>query len=307
MLLADYTNAVRDILHDPNANFYSVAQINRWINRARRRTAEKGRCVRRMPPSKGTISSITLNAGGAGYVSPPTVAISAPDYPGRGNVQATATATILAGAVTGFTITNAGAGYVAPATATLTGGSGTGAAGTPVITNHITTVPDQEVYQLATIAANFGALTPGLGDFLGIQSVSVSWGAMKPTLAMRDFSWLQMYARSFGMNYVSNPRVWAPYEQGVAGSFYLWPVPQQYMAMELDCYFDVADISTIQTVDLIPSPWNEPVFYYAAYLAYLNAQRVDDARTMLGEHERLMAEARGIVTPDRIPDPYGEP
>lgn len=305
MLLSEYRTSVRDLLHDPNANFYSVAQVDRWINRARKKVAETGRCVRQMPPCTASVASITVNAGGSGYTTA-TVALSAPDASTRGTVQATATANLSGGAVVSYTITNPGAGYVAPATATITG-DGTGATGTPVLTGHVAAVAGQEVYPLATIAATMDALTPGLGSLLGVQSVSVSWGGMVPTLAKRDFSWLQMYGRSSTMMYTANPRVWAPYGQGITGSFYLWPTPCQYAYMEVDCYFSVAALTgAALEVDLIPEPWNEPTFYYAAYLAYLNAQRTDDARTMLGEHSRLMMEARATVTTDTTPDPYGE-
>ena len=306
MLLADYQTGVRDLLHDPNANFYSASAVDRWINRARRQVAQKGRCVRLLPPTRRSITSITLTSGGAGYTTPPTVTLSAPDANSLNNVQATAVANISSGQVTGFTMTNFGAGYVAPPTATLTGGGGTGASGTPVVPAHITTVPGQEVYNLGTIATAIDTLYPGLGTILGVQSISVSWGSVRPTLKKRDFSWLQAYARSASMIYQNYPRIWAPYGQGVTGSFYLWPVPQAYNEMEVDCYFSVLDLSVSQTVDLIPEPWDEPVMYYAAYLAYLNAQRMDDARAMLSEHERLMVQARGVVSTDTTPDPYGE-
>ena len=305
MLLSQYTDEVRDLLHDPNANFYSVPQVTRWINRARRQVAEKGRCVRILPPPSGSVQSITVNSGGSGYTTA-TVEISAPDATSQiGNVQATATATVMAGAVTGFTITNAGGGYVAPATVTITG-DGTGAIGTPVLSNHITTVPNQEIYSLATVAASMGQLTPGLGSLIGVQSISVSWGSVKPTLQRCSFSALQAYCRSVALTYQNFPNIWAQYGQGVTGNIYLFPIPLQYSAMEMDCYFSVLDLSDVQTVDLIPAPFDQAVSYYAAYLAYMNAQRPDDARTALGEHERLLTQARAVVTTDVTPDPYGD-
>lgn len=303
MLLSDYRTAVRDILHDPYANFYSVAAVDRWINRARRQVAEKGQCVRILPPPTAAVSSLAVTSAGSGYTTA-TVEISAPDSNYRGNVQATATANLSGGQVQSITVTAAGAGYVAPATATITG-DGTGATCSVTLGSHVTTVPDQEVYTLTSLAALVPS-QPGLGGIIGVQSVAVSWGALKPVLSWRDWSFFQMYLRSNSMSYQNYPSVWSQYGQGESGSLYVWPVPNQYSAMEVDCYFNVADLSDSQTVDLIPSPWNEPVHYYAAYLAYLNAQRRDDARTMLGEHERLMAQARMVVSPPRTPDPYGE-
>lgn len=303
MQLSEYITSVQDILHDPNANFYSIDQLTRWINRARHQVAQRGRCVRQLPPTSGSLSSVTVNTGGSGYSVAPTVTISAPDAV-RGGVQATAVATVGSGLVTAITVVNAGAGYVATPTVTIDG-VGTGAMATAVVTGHVTTQVGQESYDLATIAAIQAARVPGLGDLLGIQSVSVSWGALKPTLQYTDWSTFQAYLRSNNVGYQNYPQFWSMYGQGVSGSFFLWPIPSMVTAMDVDCYFDVQDLSSSQTNDRIVKPWNEPCFYYAAYLAYLNAQRVDDARTMAGEYVRLANEARATVSPDRTPDPYG--
>lgn len=305
MLLADYRTNTRDLLHDANANFYSVAGVDRWINRARKEVAKNGRCVRQLTNPTAGLASATVASAGSGYTTA-TVTISAPDGTVRNLVQATATANVGGGQITSITITNPGAGYVATPTITITG-NGTGAAAMAALTTHTVAMAGQEVYPIAAIASTLSTLTPGLGDLLGVQSISVFWGgALKPVLARRDFSWLQMYGRSGSMLYQSNPRVWAPYGQGATGSIYLWPVPVQTMGMEVDCYFSVLDLSDTQPVDLIPEPWNEAVAFYAASKAFYNAQRFDDARTMMTEHTRLMTEARSAVTTDTIPDPYGE-
>jgi hypothetical protein len=60
------------------------------------------------PGLSGFVSGITLNSGGSGYTSAPTVTIAPPNT----GTAATATATINgSGVVTGLTITNAGSGY----------------------------------------------------------------------------------------------------------------------------------------------------------------------------------------------------
>jgi hypothetical protein len=80
----------------------------------------------------GTVTAITRTAGGSGYATAPTVAISAPTT--AGGVQATATCTVTAGAVnTTFTITNAGSGYIEQPTVTFSGGGGSGAAAYAIV------------------------------------------------------------------------------------------------------------------------------------------------------------------------------
>lgn len=68
-------------------------------------------------PSDGTISAITIDAPGTGYTTA-TVVIAPPP---AGGVQATATATIVAGEITGITVDNPGSGYLTAPVVTITG------------------------------------------------------------------------------------------------------------------------------------------------------------------------------------------
>lgn len=80
----------------------------------------------------GGVGAIPVATGGAGYTAAPTVTISAPNAPN--GVQATATATVAAGAVTAITVTNPGSGYNAAPAVTLTGGGSTTAATVGTVT-----------------------------------------------------------------------------------------------------------------------------------------------------------------------------
>ena len=73
-----------------------------------------------------SVTSITINSGGAGYTSP-TVTLS-----GGGGTGATATATVTAGAITAIHITNSGSGYTSAPTVTISG-SGSGASATAAL------------------------------------------------------------------------------------------------------------------------------------------------------------------------------
>jgi len=73
------------------------------------------------PYVDGYVDTITVNQGGSGYTSAPTVTIT-----GSGT-GAVATASITNGIVTGISVSAEGSGYDATTTVTLTGGGGTGA------------------------------------------------------------------------------------------------------------------------------------------------------------------------------------
>ena len=68
----------------------------------------------------GTSQGFVVADPGRGYITAPAVTVPAPD---------------LGGQVSGFTITSAGAGYAEAPSVTLTGGGGTGAAATSILTN----------------------------------------------------------------------------------------------------------------------------------------------------------------------------
>lgn len=104
------------------------------------------------------VGSIAVTTAGTGYTVAPTITLSAPQTPG--GIQATATATVNAGAITGYTITNPGTGYTAPPTVTITG-AGTGGVGTAALTQRVASV---------TIT------TPGTG-YTSAPTVSFTGGA----------------------------------------------------------------------------------------------------------------------------------
>ena len=78
-------------------------------------------------------TTITVTAGGSGYVIPPLVFI---DPPPAGGLQATAVAVLTAGAISSFTVINAGAGYASAPNVTIravANDPGTGGVGTAIL------------------------------------------------------------------------------------------------------------------------------------------------------------------------------
>src|SRR5215472_8075091 len=143
--LTDYQTETLELLHDPNNTYFSVTDINNFINRARLRIASRSQCVRFLG-SGGTITSLTISSPGSGYSGNPTVTIS-----GAGQ-QAQATATLGGGGVQTITLTNGGWGYITGATITVTGSlGGSNAVITATVDNSLTTVPGQEVYAFSLV------------------------------------------------------------------------------------------------------------------------------------------------------------
>jgi hypothetical protein len=115
-----------------------------------------------------TVMAVTVNNGGTGYTTAPTVTFSG----GGATTQATGTAVITNGVVTAVNITNPGSGYTSAPTITFTGG-GTGAAATATLTSVTAnlTVTGADISDNTAIAAdNFGG---GIGN-AGTGAVSIS-------------------------------------------------------------------------------------------------------------------------------------
>jgi len=79
------------------------------------------------------LDSISIVNAGSGYISDPTVTISAPQL--AGGIQATATARTNGDVITSITMTNKGSGYIQEPTVTVTG-SGTGILVSPRLVNN---------------------------------------------------------------------------------------------------------------------------------------------------------------------------
>lgn len=207
--LTDYQTEVTELLHDPNNTYFSVTDINNYINRARLRVAALSQSIRVLAP--------------------------------------------------------------------------------------MTTVVGQEVYTFAS-ANSLVRATAGVNSVIGIFSVSVAWGpntsVMKPTLDEMIWSEFQAYYRSYSIGLQNFPTTWSKYGQGdTGGSMYLWPIPSTASLMEWDCWCLPITLASSGDTEALPYAWTTPVSYYAAYLAFFNAQRFEDADRMKNEYKEKLQEA----------------
>ena len=101
-----YVDRIRPLFNPNNenadSNFRNTIQKQVTFSSSKETVAAAATAV---VSSTGTITSITINNGGAGYSTVPVVSV------GIGSTTATATATITNGVVSGITITDGGSGY----------------------------------------------------------------------------------------------------------------------------------------------------------------------------------------------------
>lgn len=157
----------------------------------------------------GSVSSIIVERGGAGYVSPPSVTIL-----GGAGSGATATAQVTGGTISGITLTNGGAGYTSfpavifgPVAAVI--GSAPVAS---VWSNDGTSVGGSEPASAVSLPVSKGLYSVGLGDTsLGMSPVPAS-SLINAPVSLRiwfndGINGFQLLSPDQALNAVPNARV----------------------------------------------------------------------------------------------------
>ena len=109
---SDYVRQVQRLLHDSNAQFWSVSELQDYINEARIRTVRDTGCYRVLQTvflstgvevyPFGGVTGFNVTNQGSGYATPPAVTVAVPGV--TGGVTATAQASISAGKVTSIQV-----------------------------------------------------------------------------------------------------------------------------------------------------------------------------------------------------------
>lgn len=166
------------------------------------------------------------------------------------------------------------------------------------------TVASQEVYPFSavnTVISNSG-LYPGVQGVIGVITIAVNVGAIKPTLRERAWSELQACFRAYNVGLTGWPTDYAQYGQGASGSVYVWPIPSSAYPWDWDCYCQPIDLQSDADVEAIPYPWTDAVPYFAASLAFDNSQRPQDSDRMMQKYQFFMnrgtAGSKQIMFPD---------
>ncbi len=160
----------------------------------------------------------------------------------------------------------------------------------------LNTVSGQNVYQHSGIVA---PTTPiGIDKLLNPRTISFpnATNAGQLQLEKRPWDWFNFYFLSLSPPPPGQPRAWAPFDPGKLGSFYLAPTPTSIIALSLDGVWLPINLVIDANAEAIPFPWTDAVPFYAAYLAFLDSQRANDANGMFTLYENYMQRARSGVT-----------
>ena len=146
-------------------------------------------------------------------------------------------------------------------------------------------------------------MTSGVASILFVESIAVSWGALKPTLDQWNWNDLQAYVRAYPI-VSGQPAMFAQFGQGAGGSVYIQPEPTGALPMEWNCVCLPLDLAVDADAEAIPYPWTDAVPYFAAYLGFMNSRRPEEAQNMFGIFEMTMKRSRAQSEPTFIPSYY---
>jgi hypothetical protein len=275
-LLSTYETQVADLLHDPNHVQWSITQLDNYINEARRKLVMDTGCLRTLQESFctqgveqyqfGQVTGASIISGGSGYTAP-TISFS-----GGNGSGATATLSITEGVITAITFTSFGNSYTDPPTATISDATGTGA------------------------SISVGVINVNTYDVLNINII---WGAYRYPLEWR--SWTNFSAQMRGYTTLTRqPTMWAVYGNT---SLFLGPLPDQTYPMEVDSIILPTPLADYVTNDLIPPVAQDPIKFYAAYLAKFYDQSYGESETFKQQYQMRMLEVESAYT-RRIPNIY---
>lgn len=307
MALFNYQKQVQRFIRDADQKIINPEDITEYVNRARREVAIRTQSVRVLPPISGSITTVTITNGGAGYVNP-QLTITTPDFPsGRGanpnGLQATGTAQQIGGVITNASITNGGSGYWQPiATITDLSGPGLGATATVSTTRVLQTNQGQEVYNLKDIPLEE---FPGVGSIYWVRSISILFANYRYSLLTYSFSTYQAQIRNFQNQFQYVPAICAQFGRGTEGSFYLYPISSQPYQIEFDCTCLPIDLIDDQSVEAIPQPWCDLVPFLGAHYAFLEMQNLNAANYYDTLFNRKMADFSAWAQPGKPNNRYG--
>jgi hypothetical protein len=304
--LNTYLKQTQRLLRDAQQTALNPLDLTDYINNARREVAMRAQCVRVLPLTSGAVASITVASAGTSYVAP-TVSISAPDYPaGTGTnptgAQATATAVVVGGTISSIILTYGGQGYFQPSV-TITDSVGKGAVATATTQTLCATTAGQEVYPFSAIDLSSFA---GVSSIHLIGSVSVIFSQFRYSLQYKAFSEYQALIRQYSSGFYQYvPAYFSQFGQGVRGSLYMYPIPNQTYQLEIDCICLPSDLVSDQDYEAIPDPWTDAVPYFAAHLAYLELQNLNAAKFYEDLFDKRLSGYSSAARSGRRMNPYG--
>ena len=163
-------------------------------------------------------------------------------------------------------------------------------------------------YALAALATSFtfAAISISGTGYAEVQninkmSVSIPGGTGGTSMYSRPYPWFSQYYLGFAVPAQGTPLEWTQQGQGTLGTGYVYPVPYTDMTLNMDLAALPSALASDSDTDVIPDQFSSAVPFFAAYLAYMSAQRTADADAMFEKYTRYKDAARKFANGEVLP------
>ena len=160
----------------------------------------------------------------------------------------------------------------------------------------LNTVAGTQTYLMSTLPAPTGS---GLQSPLNVRSLRALNQGIYRRMEARPWQWFANYYLD-GFNSVlaaSVPTLWTLQTQGLDGMIWVWPTPSAIASVIADCVWYPIPLVDDSTIEALPPPWTDVIPYFAAYIALVQAQRLQDAQNLYGLYGKFVQSSRLGVTP----------
>jgi hypothetical protein len=155
---------------------------------------------------------------------------------------------------------------------------------------------------------NFGLITgipAGVQGALVVRKASVQTPSQWTEIHDREWEWFWSNCLNGPLSVTTGtPNTFSQFQPGVGGVVFFSPNPSTGFNTRLDCVGYPINLIDDTTPESLLYPWTEAVQYYAAYLAFLNAQRNADADAMLQRYDLFQTRATQVTAPTTLPVNY---
>jgi hypothetical protein len=166
----------------------------------------------------------------------------------------------------------------------------------------ITLAPGQQNFLFSSIVTLGPAF--GTAGTLNVKMINYSVGTGQRFIHPRAWEWFFLYNLNnpAPATQAQYPTVWSQLGQGVNGTIWINPVSVNPLTLGLDTVSYPINLTTDDDPEGIPVPFTECVAFYAAWLAYQQAQEQETAAKMYDRYKEMLQLTRHMSTP--MTNPY---
>ncbi len=138
---------------------------------------------------------------------------------------------------------------------------------------------------------------------VGVLGVSIYWGNLKYQLGQIPWQRFDAWLRTWN-TFRQRPTHFANYGGNIV---YVGPVPDQNYVSDWDTALTSVDLDDDTSTEQIPIPFQNPVVFYAAYLAKQYEQSIGEADRFMQEYQKQRANAQATWRRRMVMTPYEYP